>query len=147
MKMKSFIFIALMSSAMVLGCGSDDNVGADALSTAHIDPENPPVMTFETPVYDFGTISQGQEVKYAFYFTNTGKSDLIIQSARGSCGCTVPKSWPTHPVKPGERDKIEVNFDSEHKSGEQNVTVTILANTVPTKNEVKLVGRVATPGK
>ncbi|MBX7095890.1 MAG: DUF1573 domain-containing protein [Flavobacteriales bacterium] len=143
--LSSFLVASLMVG--LVSCSNEANVGADEINSAHIDPENPPVMEFETPLYDFGTISKGQVVKYSFEFTNTGKSDLLIQSARGSCGCTVPKSWPKDPVKPGETGTIEVNFDSEHKSGKQDVTVTILANTVPTKNEVKLTGFVASPNE
>jgi hypothetical protein len=142
---KMFILSLFAVSLFVVSCSNADNVGADKASTAHIDPENPPVMTFPVPLYDFGTISQGQKVRYHFEFTNTGKSDLLIQSASGSCGCTVPKNYPKDPISPGGSGKIEVVFDSEHKTGKQDVSVTILANTVPSKNEVKLTGFVATP--
>jgi len=142
--MRTTVFLFFFS-ALLLSCNSSDNVGADKVSTSHIDPEHPPVMTFATPVYDFGTISQGQKVKYNFEFTNTGESDLLLQSAQGSCGCTVPKNYPKDPIAPGGKGKIEVVFDSEGKSGKQNVTVTVLANTVPSKNEVKLTGLIAAP--
>ena len=133
------------AALFIAGCSNDENVGADEVTSAHIDPENPPVMTFKDTLYNFGTISQGQNVKYTFEFTNTGKSDLIIQSAQGSCGCTVPKNWPKEPIAPGESGKIDVQFNSEGKNGDQQVTVTILANTFPTKNFLKLKGNVVAP--
>lgn len=145
--MKKIILILTMAMGIGFVSCSGERDYEEALSVANIDPENPPVMTWKDTLYNFGTISQGQIVKYSFEFTNTGKSDLVIQSARGSCGCTVPKSWPTDPVKPGETGKIEVSFNSEYKSGKQNVTVTILANTVPTKNIVYLRGEVAAPAE
>lgn len=127
-----------------MGCGGGKG-GKKEITTAHIDPENPPVMVFEDTLYQFGTISQGQVVKHTFVFTNTGKSDLVIQSVDGSCGCTIPKSWPKDPVAPGEKGEIGVNFNSEAKEGKQRVRVTVLANTVPTKNVLHLWGNVAVP--
>ena len=35
------------------------------------------------------------------------------------------------PVKPGEKATISVTFDSEGRSGRQDKTVTVVANTVP----------------
>lgn len=145
--MKKYFSVLLLAIVLFSAYSCQNNNSSNAITTQNIDPENPPVLTWKDTIYDFGTISQGQIVKYNFEFTNTGKSDLLIQSARGSCGCTVPKNWPTHPVKPGEKGTIEVNFNSEHKSGAQNVTVTVLANTVPTKNEVHLVGSVNAPNE
>ena len=55
--------------------------------------ESLPVATFDTEVYDFGTILEGDVVETSFVITNTGKSDLIISDAKASCGCTVP-TWP-----------------------------------------------------
>lgn len=131
----------------VINYSCNNNSGTHKLNTDIIDPENPPVITFKDSVYSFGDISQGQIVKYSFEFTNTGKSDLIIQSVRGSCGCTVPKNWPEDPIKPGNGGKIEVQFDSEGKRGFQRVYITILANTKPTKTEVFMKGNVIAPNE
>jgi hypothetical protein len=143
--MKKTIVLFFASALLFASCGNDNNVGADSVNAAHIDPANPPEMTFETPVYNFGTISQGQDVKYKFKFTNTGKSDLVIHSAKGSCGCTVPKSYPTHPINPGDSGEIDVRFASEGRMGEVEVKVTVLANTKNPKNFIKIVGNVVAP--
>ena len=45
---------------------------------------NAPVMSFDKGIHDFGVIQEGSRVETVFTFTNTGKSDLIIQDARGS---------------------------------------------------------------
>ena len=50
-----------------------------------------PIMSFDKTLHDFGTIQEGETVETTFTFTNSGKSDLIIVDARGSCGCTVPE--------------------------------------------------------
>jgi hypothetical protein len=79
-------------------------------------------------MHDFGTIQQGDKPNYDFAFKNTGESDLIITSAKGSCGCTVPE-YPKTPIKPGESGNIKVSFDSKGKSGATTKTVSIMCNT------------------
>ncbi len=86
-----------------------------------------PVITFEHDEHDFGTIQQGDKVVYDFEFKNTGEADLLITSARGSCGCTVPE-YPKTPIKVGESGNIKVSFDSKGKQGETSKTVTLICN-------------------
>jgi hypothetical protein len=86
------------------------------------------IMSFAKSEHDFGTIAEGDKVDYTFAFKNTGKSDLIISNAVGSCGCTVPE-FPKDPIKPGASGKIKVSFNSAGKPGQQQKTVTITANT------------------
>ena len=86
-------------------------------------------MSFDKVSHDFGTIEEGDTVQTTFTFTNTGKADLLIVDARGSCGCTVPKYPKNTPIKPGESGEILVSFDSSNKPNMQQKTVTISANT------------------
>ncbi len=74
-----------------------------------------PVMFFNDTKHDFGKINQGEKVSYSFLFKNTGGSDLVISSAQGSCGCTIP-SYPKEAIKAGQESKIDVIFDSGEKS-------------------------------
>ncbi len=89
-----------------------------------------PDMKFQNTLHDFGTINSGDKVRFSFAFTNTGKSDLIIGDARGSCGCTVP-NFPTEPIAPGDTGSIQVVFNSRGKSGMQNKSITVLTNCEP----------------
>jgi hypothetical protein len=91
--------------------------------------EDLPVMSFERAEHDFGTINEGDIVETSFAFTNTGKSDLIILDARGSCGCTVPEYPKNTSIAPGETREIKVKFDSANKPGNQTKTVTLTNNT------------------
>jgi hypothetical protein len=102
------------------------------------------VMTFDTIAQSFGTLVQGEKARMVFRFTNTGKKDLIINSATGSCGCTVP-SYPKTPVKPGQSSEIEVLFNSEGKSGHQHKKVQIVANTIPATNTIAITGDIVGP--
>ena len=43
-----------------------------------------PSIKFDLVEYDFGTVKQGEVVKYEFKFTNTGKNDLEIRKVKGS---------------------------------------------------------------
>jgi hypothetical protein len=90
-----------------------------------------PVFEFTEATHDFGSLSSGDQVTHTFEFTNTGNADLVITQVKPSCGCTSP-SWSKEPVKPGEKGKIEVGFNSTGMAGQVTKTITILANTQPT---------------
>jgi hypothetical protein len=84
-------------------------------------------MDFADTVHDFGDIKEGEIVTYNFEFTNNGKSPLIISGATGSCGCTVP-TYPQDAIAPGKTEVLKVRFDSNHKTGHQEKTVTVKTN-------------------
>jgi len=101
-------------------------------------PDGPlPAFSFQEEEYDFGTINEGDIVEHTFTFTNTGEAPLIIESARASCGCTVP-SWPKEPIAVGETGEIQVRFDSKGKPNVQNKTVTITANSYPKISRLRI---------
>lgn len=94
-------------------------------------PKGPPTdLNWETMAHDFGKIKQETTNEKVFAFTNTGENPLIIQSAQGSCGCTVPE-YPREPIPPGESGEIRVEYKPGQQKGRQSKTVTIQANTNP----------------
>jgi hypothetical protein len=110
-----------------------------------VDPKDMPAITFDSTAYAMGLIPQGTVVEKTFRFTNTGGSDLLITDVRGSCGCTVGKEWPKKPLKPGEEGRITVTFNSEGRSGKQEKTVSVVANTTPPTSILTLTGEVVAP--
>lgn len=94
-------------------------------------------VAFAEESHDFGEIKEGEVVKHTFRFTNTGDNPLVIQNAKGSCGCTVP-SYPKDPIAPGETGEIQVQFDSKNKEGMKNNSVTITANTEPANSYLRI---------
>jgi Protein of unknown function (DUF1573) len=99
-----------------------------------------PVMSFETTTMDYGKIEKGSDRVRKFKFTNTGNEPLIIKSAKGSCGCTVP-TYPKEPVMPGESSVIEVNYDT-NREGMFTKTVTLTTNETPDSHTLTIKGEV-----
>lgn len=99
--------------------------------------EGVPMMVFDKDVHEFGRVYEGEKVTYAFRFQNTGTGDLIIRSASGSCGCTVPE-YPKEPIKPGQEGYIRVSFDSRGRIGHNEKQVTLIANTIPNNTVISI---------
>jgi hypothetical protein len=115
--MKKLYFILSLLATTFLGFAQDD--------------ANAPEIKFSTESIDYGTIKQDANGVRTFDFTNTGKAPLVISSATGSCGCTVP-TYPKEPIMPGQKSKIEVRYDT-HRVGPFSKTVTVNSNAkVPT---------------
>ena len=126
----------------VISC--DDNSNKKEIKTENsssssmVSSSESPIMSFDKTLHDFGTIQEGETVETIFTFTNSGKSDLIIVDARGSCGCTVPEYPKNTPIPPGESGKIRVSFDSSNKPNMQQKTVTISANTDSGRETIRI---------
>lgn len=101
-----------------------------------------PSIEFTEAVFDFGKVAEGEVVKHAFEFKNTGDSPLVLSKVEASCGCTVARDWPKDPILPGKKGKIMVEFDSAKRPGFQKKTITVLANTVPSRNIIEIQGEV-----
>lgn len=154
--MRKLIGLLLLVAA-ISSCGNSGNkeerLSVDLIKNTHTGQEDAtseddkaPHFEFVEKVKEFGQITQGEVITTRFQFRNVGKSDLIISSAQGSCGCTVP-SWPKEPIKPGAKGEIEVTFDSNGKFGMQNKTITLVANTIPNTMVIALKGEVLAPQK
>ncbi len=135
--MKTKIASSFLFCLLALG------LGAQITETPEPALPTDPVTTveFEDETFDFGTVEQGEIVTKVFTFTNTGEQPLIIYSARGSCGCTIPE-WPKDPILRGETASITVEFDTKGKIGLQSKKVTITANTDPQQIFLYLNGEV-----
>ena len=160
---------ALFASLLLLGaCNADKttevgtqgmNAAANQASDAVTNPvvDNPnvvseteapnpnaPVMKFAEMEHDFGDIKGDAVVRHTFEFINTGKSPLLIESATASCGCTTP-AWTKEPVAPGGKGSIQVQFDAHGKTGIQNKSVAVRANTQPSVTTVVIKANIGAP--
>lgn len=84
-------------------------------------------ITFEETKFSFGEISEGDVVRHAYKFKNTGTEPLLISNAQTSCGCTVP-SFPKKPIPPGGEGEITVEFNSNGRPGHQQKNVIVYSN-------------------
>ncbi len=147
MKGRVILMLVVASSLVFASCGkkkggvNSDIVNNPLTADGSGDPDKLAAISFEETQFNFGEIIQGQVVEYDFNFTNTGKNDLVIYDAKGSCGCTVPE-WPKEPIRPGKSNKIHVKFDSTNKEGHQTKTVTLTCNTQPNQVTLQVVGDV-----
>lgn len=157
--MKSRLFITALVLSAAFAYGQDTKTTAPAKQDAKTAPaattmtaapaaenKNAPEFKFEEEEYNFGTIKQGESMTHLFSFTNVGKEPLIISSASGSCGCTVPE-WPKEPVKKGDKATIKVTFNSAGKMGMQDKTVTIQSNAKTNPKVIHIKGNVEAPPK
>jgi len=70
-------------------------------------------MEFESKNIDYGIIKHNSDGHREFKFTNSGDKTLIINSAKGSCGCTIPsykKEDGSNEWQPGESGTIKVKY-------------------------------------
>jgi hypothetical protein len=84
-------------------------------------------VKFDRTFHDFGTISEGTEVKTTFIMTNIGKEPVTIIGHDVQCGCTTP-TYTKEPIMPGKSTEIIVGFNSAGKAGAQDKTVTLNTN-------------------
>lgn len=113
-----------------------------ALSAAmYAQSTNGPKLSLASTTLDYGKVEFNGNGLRSVSFTNTGNEPLIIKSARGNCGCTVPK-WPKEPIAPGETKSIEVQY-STNREGPINKQVTLVTNeNGESTHTIKLTGEV-----
>ena len=69
------------------------------------------IAKIQNETIDLGKIPQGVPAVSTFIVTNIGKTDLIIESANPTCGCTVG-DYTKSPIKPGQTGKITATFNA-----------------------------------
>jgi hypothetical protein len=103
--------------------------------TGGLSSEAPSVKVHE-PVYNFGTVFQGTQVKHTFRIENAGPGILTIVGVQTSCGCTVAK--PTlKQVQPGEASEISAVFDTSADRGPAQRIITVSTDD-PNQKQVAL---------
>lgn len=94
MKKLFFAFTAIVLSAGAFAQSKADDIAKIKMETI-----------------DLGKIPQGIPAVSTFIVTNIGKTDLIIESANPTCGCTVG-DYTKSPIKPGQTGTITATFNA-----------------------------------
>ena len=97
-----------------------------AQTTAKVTAQSGAQMKFASTTVNYGTITQNSDPIRTISFINDGTEPLIIKSAKGSCGCTIP-TFPKEPIMPGASAEIKIKYDTK-RLGAINKTVTIQSN-------------------
>lgn len=92
-------------------------------------------------VYNFGKVTDGEQVIFSYRFKNTGAQPLIVSSATASCGCTVPEK-PEEPILPGETGFLKIVFNSKGRVGPVHKAVDVVSNAKPAFPRLQLIGEV-----
>jgi Protein of unknown function (DUF1573) len=69
------------------------------------------IAKIKVETIDLGKIPQGVPAVSTFVVTNIGKTDLIIESANPTCGCTVG-DYTKAPIAPGKTGTITATFNA-----------------------------------
>jgi len=101
-------------------------------------------LSFQNKIHTFGNLKAGEIVVYSFRYENAGKSSVIIECAKSSCGC-IKVDFPTYPILPGKTGYVDVEYNSAGDVGKiykviildttnkQRIRLAIMANV---KNEI-----------
>lgn len=123
-----FAFLAFFAAA----CSGNEEVVVGERTT----------MDVSTKVFDAGEVVKGELISAEFVVKNTGDNPLIIADVSTSCSCTVG-DYPKDPIQPGETGKVTATVDTDRIGGAKvDKAVTILANTKPSKTELKIKGKI-----
>jgi hypothetical protein len=107
-RLSIFIVLAVVASFVIFSFPvSSEDVGVKGAS-----------IYFPEPVFDFGTVWQGEEVTHAFKFQNIGTRTLEIKQVQASCGCSKAQAT-VKKIAPGEFGEIEVTFRTDGFEGQQ----------------------------
>jgi hypothetical protein len=133
----TIVILLLLTST---GCGNRNHKGETGSVSQSADTGKA-VISFTEVEHNFGQVKEGERVGCIFTFTNSGTTDLVINSVTTTCGCTVPK-YERKPVTPGNMGSLEVIFDTEGKNGIQSKTITVRSNAIIPVNILKITAEV-----
>jgi hypothetical protein len=86
-----------------------------------------PRLTLASSSMDFGRIAKNASVSRELYVTNSGRSELSLNSVQPNCSCVTASADKTT-LKPGERTSIRITFHSEGRKSTQQKAITFYTN-------------------
>lgn len=137
--MRNFLFI-LAAVLLLTSCDirkNDKNGNRTNMVSSH---DTTSVKMIDS-VYNFGKVTDGENVVFSYRFTNTGTKPLVISNATASCGCTIPEK-PQEPLQPGESSVIKVVFNSSGRVGPVHKEINVVSNAQPEFPVLQLIGEV-----
>jgi len=96
-----------------------------------------PSVFVEQAVYDFGVVTEGDEVAHDFVIWNRGDQVLQILDVRAGCGCTTT-SLSGETVPPGRAVRLGVRLDTSGYAGSRVTKAVTVKTNDPTQPEIRL---------
>lgn len=99
-----------------------------------------PRLDLDANEHDFGTAIEGERLTHTFKLSSTGGADLVINTAKPTCGCTVAKvavvkddgSTETYvmgePLPPGTELELTARLDTKNKHNVASSKINIFCN-------------------
>lgn len=106
---------------------------------------NVPMFDWLSRTHDFGQIVQNKPVTARYEFSNMGKTDLVIEEVKRTCGCTMV-NWTKDPIPPGGSGFVEATYNAK-KEGVFNKGITVKSNAKKDVTVLYLKGEVVTEEK
>lgn len=105
-------------------------------------PKNfkPPTSNFDEPVFDWGSVLQGEVVIHEFELKNLGGSPLKIERVKPSCGCTTVDFAKV--IAPGGTGKITLRVDTKKFSGTIRKTAEVATNASKVTQRLTMTGKI-----
>jgi hypothetical protein len=136
----SLVLLALTASYCRNGTGKNSAGSSTVVSAGASE------IVFREYQHDFGKVTEGEKVCFAFTFDNKGNADIVISSATTTCGCTIPK-YDKKPIPPGSNGSLEVVFDTAGRNGMQTKIITVKSNALTPVVLLKITAEVVTDNK
>lgn len=143
---KMMIGLCILCTLFSCDIRNNDKKAAAQLSQTNQHFNDTTTVQMIDSVYNFGKVTDGENVVFSYRFRNTGNKALIVSSASASCGCTVPEK-PEEPIQPGETGFLKVVFNSKGRVGPVHKEVNVVSNAYPAFPVLQLIGEVISAGK
>jgi hypothetical protein len=135
------IGIFTILAAVLLACGGEENVVVGNRTKIEVSANyggNASSGKVSNEIYDAGEVVKGELIRAKFTVKNTGDYPLVIADVSTSCSCTVG-DYTKDPIQPGETGEVIATVDTDRVGGAKvDKAVTLLANTQPSKTELKI---------
>src|SRR5689334_14963628 len=95
-----------MKKILLLAAAFVFTLAASAQTTS---PTPDQIAKFNEETHDFGKIKYNVPAIFYFEIKNITDKPIVVESATGSCGCTVPEK-PELPIEPGKTAKMKVQY-------------------------------------
>lgn len=137
MKTTQYLFALLIALVVFSSCEQKGAASLDSPEekTPVVSTGNPSTavevtsIAFDETNFHFGEVPKDVPVKHRFTFTNTGAVDLLIESVKPTCQCTVTE-YTKDPVKPGAKGFVDAEYNAK-AVGVFKKSVTVTANLDP----------------